>query len=72
MACSSKYINNHKGVKEADSGEDLGGTCKYDVLLKADWHFAGLDERTDCLNIRRCGFFNTVAEFKAAKPTKFR
>lgn len=72
MATASKYIDNHPGVKESDGGEVCGGIRKYDVLLKDDWHFAGLDERTDEYNIRRCGFFDTVAEFKKAKPTKFR
>lgn len=74
MACASKYINNHPGVREADPGSVLGGERKYDVLLKDDWHFAGLDGDAPYWNDyerRRTGFFDTVTEFKAARPTQY-
>lgn len=79
MRTMPKGITNHPGVKEADLdndgfAEDLPGGFRADVILKEDWHFAGLDgnaEYWDVYEKRRTGFFATLAEFKAALPTQY-
>lgn len=79
MRTLPKGIKNHPSVLEADLDDDIDETrCKEgeyraDVLLKEDWHFAALDcdapYHSD--NKRRCGFFYSLKDFLAAKPTQY-
>ncbi|MGY2437833.1 hypothetical protein ACW4FQ_32360, partial [Escherichia coli] len=54
--------------------EDCKGGYRADVILKEDWHFAGLDDNApfyDVFSRRRTGLFNTLKEFVDAKPTQY-
>lgn len=70
-----KGIQNHAGVEEVCLDYDgYEYRNRADVLLKDDWHFAGLDQNspyTDTHNKRRTGFFYTLREFKAAQPAQY-
>ena len=61
----SKHIANHPMVEDynIDDTEDF---LRHDVILKQGYSFHGLDAPGD----RRCGLFRTVADFKAARPSK--
>ena len=61
-----KTIKNHPAVSECNCADEAGFTgYKHDVWLKKEWEFeSGRNE--GC----RGSTFNTVAEFKLAKPTK--
>lgn len=79
MRTMPKGITNHPGVHEADLDDDgfaseLPGGLRADVILKDDWHFAALDGDAEYWNVyekRRTGFFATLADFKAARPTQY-
>lgn len=60
----SKTIQNHPAVKDYDLTDDCGDVPFHDVLLKEGWTFIGLDPWLR----RRCGLFETVADFKRADP----
>lgn len=72
MRALPKGISNHPGVLDADL-EDGGFGLMVDVILKDDWHFAGLDDNAPYWDdhSRRTGFFNTLKEFKEALPTQY-
>lgn len=61
----SKHIANHPMVEDynIDDTEDF---LRHDVILKEGHSFHGLDAPGE----RRCGLFRTVADFKAARPSK--
>lgn len=72
-----KGIKNHPGVQDVcldnEVPDDFKG-YRADVILKEDWHFAGLDgnaEFSNKLEKRRLGFFLTLKDFLAAKPTQY-
>lgn len=73
MRVLPKGILNHPGVEDAVLDDDCESGYRADVLLKPDWHFAGLDDdaRRDNPNKRRTGFFLTLQAFKDAKPTQY-
>jgi hypothetical protein len=70
MTKMPKSITQHPGVLECspavgtDDIED--GGPRYDVILREGWRFEGLDPH----EIRRTGFFRTVADFRAARPVQ--
>jgi hypothetical protein len=61
----SIYIANHPMVLDYDI-DDTESFLRHDVILKEGHSFHGLDSPRE----RRCGLFRTVADFKAAMPTK--
>lgn len=78
MRVIPKGITNHSGVLDAclddEITEDCKGPYRANVILKEGWHFAGLDNNApayDEYSKRRMGFFNTLKEFIAAKPTQY-
>lgn len=78
MRTMPKGIKEHPGVLDACLDDDVDEFCKggyrADVILKQDWHFAGLDDNApyyDQYSSRRTGFFNTLGEFLEAKPTQY-
>jgi len=65
-----KTIINHPSVYDVGSGEDADK--KYDVLLKDDWFFSGIEPNPTKYTIRRHAFFDTVTEFLDAKPKRIK
>ena len=61
-----KGISEHVAVAECDSGHAGGADRKHDVLLKHGYRFKWGSEFEE--DWTRTGFFNSVAEFKAAEP----
>ena len=77
MRTIPKGIKNHPGVQDVclddDVPDDYSG-YRADVILKEDWHFAGLDSDAEYWNVyekRRCGFFLTLKAFIEARPTQY-
>lgn len=74
MKTIPKGIKNHPGVLEADLDNDCESGYRADVILKEDWHFAGLDDNAPrgSRECRRMGFFLTLKEFKEARPEQYK
>lgn len=69
-----KGILNHPGVADVFLDDSTDRPLVADVILKDDWHFAGLDgnaARDDEYNKRINGRFDTLKEFNDAKPTQY-
>ena len=64
---TSVTIKIHPSVVSCEAGAVTGSEHKYDVMLKAGWHFSALNEGNPH-DLRTWSGFDTVAEFLDAEP----
>jgi hypothetical protein len=61
----SKTIAKHPGVLEVHLGESSGVDYRYEVFFREGWVF-----KNGRMQGTRCGHFDTVEDFKSAKPIR--